>query len=235
MTSSRRLSRLTCLAAALALAGCGYNDPITAVGPTATLGRVMVVQGSPDTPTFDAWLDGKLTGSTLDYLSNSAYLATPQANIHVQLIVPTSPIAAADTVLDTLVPVAAGNSYTLFAADSLSRLSPVILTDDLSTPPSGTARVRFVHCLPSSGPVDFAVTGGSVLAPGVPFKGTAGWQLVGAGSYDLEARPAGDATTQIASVQGLVFSAGHVYTVWLYGPVGKNAPSVPGLETIVNQ
>jgi Domain of unknown function (DUF4397) len=234
MTSSRRNASLAGLAALLAFAGCGYNDKVTAVGPTP-LSRVMVVQASPDAPRLDTWLDGSLAGPSMNYLTNSAYLTTAQSNAHVQLIVPADPNNPAYTVMDTSVPVPASGACTVLAADSVSRMAPVVLQDDLSDPPSGMARIRFVHCLVSSGPVDFAVTGGAILASNVPFKSGGPWLLVGAGTYDLEARPTGDATTQLATAQGLVFTAGHVYTLWLYPPVVKNAPSVPGFQAIVNR
>ena len=234
MTTSRTSASLAGLAIALAIAGCGYNDKLTAPGPTP-LAQVMVVLASPDTPPVSAFLDGASADSALSYLTNSPYLATTQANARVQLFYldnhsPPNRYLALDTSLTT----SPSGSYTVFATDSLSRIGPLVLSDDLSTPPSGKARIRFVQCLPSSGPVDFAISGGAILAAGVPFKGTGGWQLVDAGRYNFEARPAGDPTTLVATIQGLTFSAGHVYTMWLYGPVAVHAPSVPGFQTIVN-
>ena len=234
MTTFRTSASLAGLAIALAIAGCGYNDKLTAAGPTP-LAQVMVVLASPDTSPVSAFVDGASGDSALSYLTNSPYLATAQANARVQLFYldnhnPPNRYLA----LDTTVPTSPNGSYTIFAADSLSRLGPVVFSDDVSTPPSGKARIRFIQCLPSSGAVDFAISGGAILAASVPFKGTGGWQLADAGSYDFEARPAGDPTTKIATTQGLTFSAGHVYTLWLYGPVGLHAPSVPGFQTIVN-
>jgi hypothetical protein len=233
MTTSRTTAWLTSVA--LALAGCGYNDKVTAVGDTP-MAQVMVVLASPDTPTTAAFLDGASADSALSYLTNSPYLRTAQTtNTELQLFYednlnPPNRYLA----LDTSVPVSRGGSYTVFAADSLSRLSPVVLGDDLSTPLSGKARIRFVHLLPGFGAVDFAISGGAILSAGVPFKGTGGWQLVDAGTYNFEARPAGDPTTKVAAIQGVGFSGGHVYTLWLYGPVAVNAPSTPGFQTIVN-
>ena len=234
MTTSRTFAWLAGLAIALVISGCGYNDKVTAAGQ-APLAQVMVVLASPDTPPTTAFLDGAPADSALSYLTNTPYLATAEASTQVQLFYldnhsPPNRYLA----LDTSLPTSAGGSYTVFAADSLSRLSPVTMWDDLSIPPSGKARIRFVHCLPGFGAVDFAISGGAILAAGVPFKGTAGWQLLDQGNYDFEARPAGDPTTQVAAIQGLTFAAGHVYTVWLYGPVGSNAPNVPGFQTIVN-
>jgi hypothetical protein len=234
MTPFRACAWLTSLAIVLAIAGCGYNDKVTAVRSTP-LAQVMVVLASPDTPTTAAFLDGVSADSALSYLNNSPYLATAETNTHLQLYYednknPPDRFVA----LDTSVPVATGGSYTIFAADSLSRLGAVVLQDDLSLPPAGKARVRFVHCLPGYGNVDFAISGGAILAAAVPFKGTGGWQLMDQGSYNLEARPAGDPTTQIADITGLSFAGGHVYTVWLYGPVFVNAPVKPGFQTIVH-
>jgi hypothetical protein len=234
MTSSRTYAWLTSLAIAFAIAGCGYNDKVTAVGPTR-LAQVMVVLASPDTPTTAAFLDGVSADSALSYLNSSPYLVTSQANTRLQLFyLDNKNPPDRFTALDTTVPVSRGGSYTIFAADSLSRLSPVVFQDDLSLPPSGKARVRFVHCLPGQGNVDFAVTGGAILAAGVPFKGAADWQLMNAGSYALEVRPAGDPADPIATITGLVLGAGHVYTVWLYGPVATNAPTSPGFAMITH-
>jgi hypothetical protein len=225
--SSRRLISSAVLVSVLVFAGCGYNNDVSPVAPT-TLTRVMVVQASPNTPKVDVWLDGALVAGSVSYLNNTGYFNTAQSSPRVQLI----PSGGAP-LFDTNVAAQAGGSYTVFASDSLSRITPVVLQDDLSAPASGTARVRFLHLEPAIAAANFAVTGGAVLAAAVPFKGSSGWMPVAAGSYSLEARDAGPDTV-VASATGVEFDAGHVYTMWLYGVSQPNGPKAPGFIVTVH-
>ncbi|MFI5370011.1 MAG: DUF4397 domain-containing protein [Candidatus Eisenbacteria bacterium] len=224
---SRRLVTSVTLAGVLVIAGCGYNNDVSPVAPAA-LARVMVVQASPNTPKVDVWLDGSLIAGSVVFLNNTGYAVTAQSSPHVQMI----PSGGAP-LFDTTLPAQAGGHYTVFATDSLSRIAPLVLEDDLSPPAAGSARVRFVQLEPTTPSADFVVTGGAVLAAAVPFQGASAWMPIAAGVYNLEAHVAGTATV-VAATSGVEFDAGHVYTFWMYGISKPNGPKAPGFIVTVH-
>ena len=75
------------------------------------------------------------------------------------------------TVINADLPVTAGSYYTVFAADSVANIAPLVLADDLTTPAAGKAHVRFVHLSPNAPAVDVAVTAGPVLFANTRLQG----------------------------------------------------------------
>jgi len=106
--------------------------------------------------------------------------------------------------------------YTVAAVGFLSSdsLEPLVLLDDLAT--SAGARIRFVHASADTGAVDVAVTGGPVLFSDVTFQEASAYADVPAGTYDLEARPAGSSAVAL-SIPGVSVASGTTYTVFAIG------------------
>jgi hypothetical protein len=224
-------SRVTLLAliiaAAVPLAGCGDDDD-NGVAPTSKA-RVMTVHASPDAPGVDLLVDGALAGTNLTYPNNTGYLelAAGAHNIKVNATGTTT------TVIDANVTLTAGAAYSVFAADTLSNITPVVLTDDLSTPAAGKAHVRFVHLSPDAPAVDVAVTGGGVVFANRAFKEFTAFTPLDAGTYDLEVRVAGT-TDVVLALPGIALTAGKIYTVFAKGLVNGVLAEALGAEIIVN-
>ena len=117
--------------------------------------------------------------------------------------------------------------------DSVSKISALVLTDDLTAPASGKAHVRFVHLSPNAPAVDIAVTGGAVVFPNNSFKGSTAFAPLDAGTYDLEVRVAGTNTVALP-LPGIVLEAGKIYTVFAKGFLGGTGAEALGAQIIVN-
>jgi hypothetical protein len=223
-----RLSTLALAATAVVtLASCS-NDDSNPVAP-ATTGRVMAVHASPDAPAVDLLVDGSVAGSGLAFPSNTAYLAVSSGTRNLKVNVG----GTTTTVVDANLPVAAGASYTVFATDSVTRIAPLVLTDDLATPASGKAHVRFVHLSPNAPAVDVAVQGGGVLFGNRAFKQFTSFTPVDAGTYDLEVRLAGTGTV-VLPLPGIALAPGKIYTVFARGFVGAAGAQALGAQIIAN-
>ncbi len=227
-----RLTRLAASAlavfSALFLASCSKDSSNNPVAPNPGA-RVMVVHASPDAPAVDLLVDGSVAGSGLAFPNNTGYLsvASGTRNVKVNVAGTSTTVVNADLNLTT------GTNYSVFACDSVSRLAPLVLTDDLTAPATGKAHVRFVHLSPNAPAVDVALTGGAVLFPNTAFKGHSAFTPVDAGTYDLEVRLAGTSTV-VLPLPGVTLEAGKIYTVFARGFVGGAGAEALGAQVIVN-
>jgi hypothetical protein len=225
----KTLSSLLALLLGLAfLTGC--SDDSTPVTPAATLqGKVLAVHSSPDAPGVDLYVDNVKVGTNLTYPGNTAYLPVDAGTRAVAVKV----TGTATTVLSANLPIAANTNYSVFAVDSVSNLSALVLTDDLTAPMSGKAHVRFIHLSPNAPAVDVALAGGSVLIGNKSFKEYTAFTPLDAGTYDLEVRVAGT-TTVVLPLPGITLTAGKIYTVFAKGFVGGTGDQALGAQIIVN-
>ena len=74
-----------------------------------------------------------------------------------------------------------GNARTVALSGSFADLSPTVLTDDLSAPAPGTARVRVLAAAAGAPTVDLTLPGGGAPARALPFGETGPWTAVPAG------------------------------------------------------
>jgi len=215
--------------AALPLASCGNDSNSNPVAPTPGA-NVMVVHASPNAPAVDLLVDGTVAGSGLAFPSNTAYLPLAAGSHNVKVNV----TGTSTTVINANVDLTSGTNYTVFACDSVSKITPLVLTDDLTAPASGKAHVRFVHLSPNAPAVDVAAQGGPVLFANTAFKGYSSFTPVAAGTYDLEVRLAGTSTV-VLPLPGITLQAGKIYTVFAKGFAGGTGAQALGAQIIVNK
>ncbi len=215
------------LTAALAVTGCGDDDD-NPMAPAAQA-RVMAVHASPDAPAVDLLVDNVIAGTNLAFPNNTGYLGLSAGAHNVKVNV----AGTTTTVINADVTLAAGANYSVFACDSVAQISAVVLTDDLTTPATGKAHVRFVHLSPDAPAVDVAVVGGPVLFPNTAFKGSTAFTPVDAGTYNLEVRLAGTGTV-VLTVNNVALQAGKIYTVFARGFAGGSGAQALGAQIIVN-
>jgi hypothetical protein len=215
---------------ALALfVGC-ESDDTTVNHVLSGSGQVLVVHASPDAPAVELLVDNTLVGSSLAFPNNSGYLTVSAGTRNIKVRV----AGTTTNVIDADLPITANTNYTVFAADSVSKLKTVVLTDDLSSPAAGKAHVRFVHLSPDAPAVDIALQGGAVIFPNTAFTGSTVFTPLDAGTYNLEVRVAGTGTV-VLSLPNVTFADGGIYTVFARGFVNGSANQALGGQTIVNK
>ena len=222
----RKLMLLT-LAAGVLVSGCGDDDD-NPIAPTAT-SRAMVVHASPDAPAVDLLVDNVVVGPNLAFPNNTGYLTLNAGTRNVKVNV----TGTSTTVIDANLPVAANVNYSVFAIDSVASLDPLVLTDDLTTPASGKAHVRFLHLSPNAPAVDVAVQGGPVVFADQTYEEYTPFTPLDAGTYDLEVRVAGTSTV-VLPLPDITLQAGKIYTVFARGFVGGAGAQALGAQIILN-
>ena len=219
------------LAGILAITSGCSDDESTPVQPMpAGSAMVKVVHASPDAPGVDLIVDGTVAGTNLTFPNNTGYLSVAEGTRNVKVNV----TGTSTTVINANLPVMNSMSYSVFAVDSVSKLSTLVIADDLTAPAAGNAHVRFIHLSPNAPAVDIALTGGAVVWSNKSFKEYTPFTPLAAGTYNLEVRLAGTSTV-VLPLPGVTLGTGKIYTVFARGFVGAAGTQALGAQVIVNK
>ncbi len=205
------------------------SDDEDAATPAAA-GKLMIIHASPDAPAVDLLLDGtKLNSSAVNYTDNTAYISAAAGTRVLKVNV----AGTSTTALQASLSVVSGKNYSVFAIDSVSNLSGLVVEDNLAAPAAGKAHVRFIHLSPNAPAVDVAVDGGAIVFGDYIFKEASDFTPLDAGTYDLEVRVAGTPNVAL-DLDPITLTAGKIYTVYAKGFLGGVVPQELGAQIIVN-
>jgi hypothetical protein len=202
--------------------------------------RILFAHASPNAPAVNFLTDTTTFNTTpLNYQDVLFYRSFTGGTRRFRFNVASNNATVGDTTFATT----AGQNLSIFAADSVSRITEVILRDTLTAPSATQARVRFVHLSPNA-PAVF-VAGDTVsrvaLFPARPFIGTSSAQAsaqsifstVNAGTVNLAVRLASDSSSVLV-VRGVTLVGGKIYTVFARGFVGATGAQALSAQIILH-
>jgi hypothetical protein len=178
---------------------------------------VRVAHLSSDTTAVDVHVNDEpvdgLTGLTYETVSPYLPVSEGTQNIKVYASGNTAtPLAEGDVDLQ------GGAAYTVGAvgltADGSLKIQ--VYEDDRSLPARDNAKLRVVHAVPDVAEVDVSASDGTSLFTDLGFPNATNYAEVPAGTYTLEARPAGGESVAFEIPDG-AFSARTVYTAFVVG------------------
>jgi hypothetical protein len=201
--------------------------------------RIMAVHASPNAPGVDVLVDNtKVNSSALTFPNNSGYLSVNAGTRNIKINV----AGTSTTVINANLSVVADKNYTVFAVDSVAKISAIAVEDNLATPASGKAHIRFFHLSPNAPSVDVGVLNGSTFT-GVfnnrsfetqsSAAANAAFTPVDAGTYTFQVRVAGTSTVAL-TIPGVTLQAGKIYTVFAKGFLGGAGAEALGAQIINN-
>lgn len=213
------------LASLLVFSSCDKDDD-------KTYANVLVAHASPDAPGVDLLIDDvKQNSAALLYPNNTGYLQAESGTRNIKVNV----AGTATTVINADLTLTKDKNYSVFAIDSVSKISAIAFEDDLTSPASGKAHVRFLHLSPNAPAVDVAVaSSGAVVFGDVSFKEGTAFTPLDAGTYNLDVRVAGTSTVALV-LPAITLQAGKIYTVFAKGFLGGTSAQALGAEIIVNK
>lgn len=212
----------------LAITGCGNDDKSTA--PQISNANVLVVHASPDAPGVDLLVDNvKVNSQPLTFPNNTGYLQITSGTRNIKV----NASGTSTSVIDANLDLAADNSYSVFAIDSLASIRPLVLQDNLATPASGKSHVRFIHLSPNAPAVDITLSDGTVVFGDKAFSQYTPFTPLDAGTYHLQVRLAGTSTV-VLDLPGITLVSGKIYTVFAKGLVGGGGDQALGAQIIAN-
>ncbi|MBP7307203.1 MAG: DUF4397 domain-containing protein [Saprospiraceae bacterium] len=194
--------------------------------------KVLVTHASPNAPGVDLLIDNsKQNSSALNFPNNTGYLKVESGTRNIKVNV----TGTSTTVIEANLMLAKDNNYSVFAVDSVSNISAIVLADDLSAPAAGKAHVRFIHLSPNAPAVDVAVaSSGAVVFGNKKFTEYTAFTPLDAGTYNLDVRVAGTSTVALV-LPAITLEAGKIYTVFAKGFLGGSGAQALGAEIIVNK
>lgn len=187
-TNRRSLRRVGAVIAATGLALTAGGT--AAMADTAGEGWVRLSHLSPDTPEVDVQLTGvdSAEGFELEdvaYGDVSDYTRLP-AGAYAVAMVPAGAPEGTDPVVSQVVEISGSEAYTVAAVGLNEDLSARLITDDLTAPAEGQARVRLLQASVSSPSVDVATDTGASIAEEAEFGTATDYTEVEAGRWTLE-------------------------------------------------
>lgn len=224
-----RTLALLMIPTALAFTACKDDDDDPA--PALTYANMMVIHASPDAPGVDLLIDNvKANNAAINYPSNTPYFPVASGNRNVKVNV----TGTSTTVIDATLPLVSGKNYSVFAIDSVASIDALVIEDDLTTPATGKAHVRFVHLSSDAPAVDVAIDGGAVVFGDYSYEEYSSFTPLDAGTYDLEVRVAGTSIVAL-DLDPITLQAGKIYTVFAKGFLLGTGTQALGAQIIVNK
>jgi len=191
---------------------------------------ILVVHASPDAPGVDLLVnDITLNAAPLTFPNNTGYITLADGNTNIKV----NASGGGPNVIDASLNLGGNLSYTVFAADTLGSLAPLVLVDDLTAPAAGKAHVRFVHLSPNAPAVDITLTNGAVVFSNRAFKEYTPFTPLDAGTYDLQVRVNGTGDVAL-ELPGITLTEGVIYTVFAKGLLYGTGDQALGASIIVN-
>lgn len=200
--------------------------------------RVLVVHASPNAPAVDLLVDDKkVNTSALAYPNNTGYLTVGAGNHNIKV----NATGTNNSVINANVDLMKGAAYTVFAYDVVSAIKPLVVMDNLATPASGKAHIRFMHLSPNAPAVTVGVLAGSNFMPlfsnrsfetAATATANQAFISVDAGTFTVQVRAAGT-NDAVLTVPNVTLQAGKIYTVFAQGLVG-NSTSPLGASVIMH-
>lgn len=206
------------------------SDDENTVAPVQETALVKVIHASPDAPGVDLLVDNMVAGTNLTFPNNTGYLSVNSGTRNVKVNV----TGTSTTVIEANLPIMTNKNYSVFAVNAVANLEPIVLEDDLSTPASGKAHVRFIHLSPDAPAVDITLTDGTVVFGDYIFKEASAFTPLDAGTYNLQVRLAGTSSV-VLDLPNISLSAGKIYTVFAKGFVAGTGAQALGAQIIVNK
>jgi hypothetical protein len=227
-------------------AGCKKEFDYSKTG-SAHVGFVHAV---PGTRGVNILANDQVLMAGLGYLGTSPglYKAVNSGTVNVSVFDTTRRINVINNAPVTL---QSGTNYSVFAYDTLNAgsVKALVLTDDLTTPASGTAHLRFLHLSPNAPNVDVwalwpGATAGTTdsvrLAQNVPYIGgttpdasaLSKFSPVPSRRYTVRVRVSASGA-QVLNLTNIDLGSGKIYTVYARGLVGVAATPL-GASIIIN-
>lgn len=199
--------------AAAQLLGC--SSDIVAFDPSRDA-RFRVVNVVRDAPLLDVLVEGSVVFRALAYGGSTGYLF---ANAGSRLVTGRSAAADSSTIFQIQAPLGVGNTYTILAMGHVGSVQVPVLTEDVSPPPSGQAKIRAINAAPSAPAVDVYVTapGADLVAAtpsvsGLGFGQISGYLPFPEALYQLRATEAGTKNV-LVNTGTRSFPAGQISTL----------------------
>jgi hypothetical protein len=166
---------------------------------------------------------GRVQGDLLKYTDESGYFITFPGNRSFDVAAD----GITDYILKTSVTFKQNTYHSIFIVGESTSISSFFTDDDLTNPPSGKAKVRFVNASPDAGGLVLTLKNGTSLFTEQGYKSASAFITMDPGVYDLQVKtPTGTVLVE----RNVTIAAGSIYTAWVKGLRAGTSNSPIGLQ-----
>lgn len=223
MTGAIGKSATVVAAATIGLAGAvALSTPAQA--RSAGYAEVRAAHFSPTTPGVDVYLSSFAGGAATQWLSGVRYGGVSayrrlNAGLYTIAMRPHGAATSSRPMLSWTLDAKSGAAYTVAGVGAGASVRGVVISDNLSTPPQGTGRVRVIQASSRAPIVTVRAAAGPVIARRARFATTTGYADVRAGTWKLQVQS--DETPSLSATGSVNVTSGAVTSVLLLD--GKSA------------
>lgn len=232
MITPTRLLLAAVLAVASLVAGA---SPASAQEPS----WIRLAHLSPTTPPMDVYVAPAAGGEEAVVLAGIGYGAVSgytelAPGPYVFTWRPAGSPATDPGLLTLSAELAPGSAYTVAGVGQADSVRSILIGDDLTPPAEGEVRVRFINADASAGPVDLALTGGTVLVQDADFATVTDYGSIPAGAQTIQVVTAEAPAGAEMQVDLPVGSVNTLLLLQTDSPVGDLSAvlDAPGMSTI---
>lgn len=193
-----------------ALSSCKNNDEDVNASVKA---HVMITNAAEGSSAQDMYVDdNKVNASAVAYTQSSGYNDVSAGDHQAKFVNSGSTTANASFSLS----LQAGQYYSLYyTGGGTGSANYVVAQDDMSAPPSGKAKVRFIHLSSAAAAtVDFGLSATNKLVTGLAYRAASAYYTVDANTTFL-LYASGSATSSLSIPTTI--QAGKIYTIYVSG------------------
>jgi hypothetical protein len=217
MTGAMRKSATLVAAATIGLAGT-VALAMPAQARDAGYAEVRAAHFSPTTPGVDVYLSSFSGGAATQWLSGVRYGGVSpyrrlSAGLYTIAMRPHGAPASTKPMLSWTLNAKSGAAYTVAGVGAGASVRGVVISDDLSTPPKGSGRVRVIQASSRAPIVTVRADSGPVIARRARFATTTGYADVRAGTWKLQVQS--DGTPALSASGSVNVRSGGISSVLL--------------------
>ena len=185
----------------------------------AETARLILTHTAPDIPSVDVYINNHLVFQNFTFKMFSNPLELPEGSYYFDIYPAGNSVS---TIISKKIKVKSGEAHLLATAGLTNRYQLLSFPVNRSIP-EGEAKLRFLNLSPNSQGLDFAVTGGDVVFPNIPYKQLTDYLGLSPMTVNLELRKCG--TKQIIlPLPSTTFKPDASYTLVAVGcEEGENA------------
>lgn len=173
-----------------------------------------VYNASPETEYFDFIANNAYVTGPFKYGQYTSYLYATPGQVNIALY-KTGKDAITDTLRTGKITLEADKYHSLFVVDKGPNPNFLLVQDNITTPASGKANVRFVNLISDGGSLVLQTGTDSTVFSGTTYKtATAFSTLSGNKTYDFKVVSGGETK---ATIEDIEIKSGKVYTIWARG------------------
>lgn len=231
-----KLKKFLMLPAAVIL-GFSLQSCLNDDGDDVEIGNsyVSFINATPDTPAVDLYINSSKIHeghfAFTDRLPSTSYTQTP-ATQYTMIVTPSDNQSVA--LFQSYLSLSEDIYQSVFLIDYAEDMKAVMMHDDLTSPASGMAKVRFANFSPDAPALSLAVASGDVWFDDYAFnEEDSDDEFVekAADTYDFEVRDA-DSGEVLFTATGVDLQPGKTYTLWVKGLEEGTGERALGLETL---